>query len=168
VAYIPWPFFGMGIPTARKTETGGFHGTSAGGNGSAASNGRERPRRRSCRASNETPNRACGKRRFDAFEPDALDAADRLDDNGWVASAPRVREFSGAAPGAWSIAPARNGCACLPGSASGSLAAPNAHRVAVAVAGRMRRRHFPGPLRRSRAGPGLRIRQVHHGCAGAF
>src|SRR5260370_335103 len=90
------------------------------------------------------------------------------DGNGGAAAAPCVREFSRAALGPRSIAPARNGGACLPRSASGSLAAPNAHRIAVAVAGRMRRRHLRGLLRSSRADPGFRIRQVHHRGAGAF
>jgi MacB-like periplasmic core domain len=116
----------------------------------------------------KTPHRASRKRRYDAFKPDALDTADGLDGNRGAAAAPCVREFSRAALGPRSIAPARNGRACLPRSASGSLAAANAHRIAVAVARRMRCRHLRGLLRSSRADPDIRIRQVHHGGAVAF
>ncbi len=117
----------MGIRAFRATKTGRFHRTSASGNGGAVPNGCECARRGAIREGNETSDRAGGKRCYDAFAPDALDTADGLDGNGGTAATPRVREFSGAALGPWSIAPARNGRACLPRSGSGSLAAPNAH-----------------------------------------
>ena len=113
------PSLRMGVGLAGTVEARRIHRTSASGNGGAVPNGGERPRRRSIRASNETPDRAGGKRRYDAFEPDALDTADGLDGNGGAAAAPCVREFSRAAPGPWSIAPARNGRACLPRSGLG-------------------------------------------------
>ena len=83
----------------------------------------------------ETPHRAGRKRRFHAFEPDALDAVDGLDGDGGTAAAPRVREPGRAALGPRSIASPRNGRACMPRSGSRSLAASNANRIPAAVAG---------------------------------
>src|SRR5262249_9271889 len=130
VAYIAWAFFGT--RSACATETGRFHRTSPAGNGGVVLNGRERPRRGAVRGQNETSDRACGKRRFDTFDPNALDTADRLDGNGRPAAAPRVREFSGAALGPWSIAPARNGGTGLPRRGARPADPTDAHGIFAA------------------------------------